>query len=317
MVETTTSEEGPPPVPEGMEQNCIFCHIITGSVPSKEVYQDDKVKAVLDINPANPGHVLILPKKHFMIMPQLSDDLIGHIFMVAKHISKACIRVLKAQGTNVFVANGAAAGQRAQHFMAHVVPRKEGDGVQAFHLPHRQLPDAQYIKMAELLKERMGKALGREEVAVRQVPAGPEATQKEPKSPVFPRQPVVGMAQPDTTPRAMSAKLGPEIHTALDSEIPKPERKPKPMPEGKPKTVDLDGIADLLSGKTVPQTSTAQRPPTSLEGGFVASKKGEKYHLKNCPFISKINPQNRIEIADKAEARARELKPCECVANAE
>ena len=111
MVETSSPEEQG--APADAQQNCIFCHIIAGRVPSKEVYSDSKVKAILDINPANPGHVLILPKEHYMILPQVPEELIGYMGMVSKAISKACIRALKVQGTNVFVANGAAAGQKA------------------------------------------------------------------------------------------------------------------------------------------------------------------------------------------------------------
>src|SRR3989344_7642914 len=104
---------------EFQKKQCIFCHIISGKVQSKNVYEDEKVIAVLDINPANPGHILLMPKEHYVVMPQMPEDDIGYIFMVAKALSHALLQALKAGGTNIFVANGLAAGQRAQHFMVH------------------------------------------------------------------------------------------------------------------------------------------------------------------------------------------------------
>ncbi|MBI4143454.1 HIT domain-containing protein, partial [Candidatus Woesearchaeota archaeon] len=110
-------------------QQCIFCQIVAGKSQSRIVYEDDKVVAILDINPANPGHVLLLTKEHYSIMPQLPDDEVAHIFMVAKSLSNSMLRGIEVQGTNIIVANGVAAGQRAQHFMVHVIPRKESDGI--------------------------------------------------------------------------------------------------------------------------------------------------------------------------------------------
>jgi histidine triad (HIT) family protein len=110
-------------------QNCIFCQIIEGKVDSKKVYEDDKCLAILDINPATPGHVLLMPKEHYAIMPVIPEDVIKHLFMISKQISNALLKSLQSQGTNIFVANGAAAGQKAQHFMLHVIPRMENDGL--------------------------------------------------------------------------------------------------------------------------------------------------------------------------------------------
>jgi histidine triad (HIT) family protein len=120
-------------------ENCIFCHIASGKVPSKKVYEDEKVVGVLDINPASPGHVLIIPKKHIMILPQMSDEDIGHAFNVAKKLSLHLLRNIKAKGTNIFVANGAAAGQKAPHFMIHVIPRDDNDKLKLY--PHESIVD--------------------------------------------------------------------------------------------------------------------------------------------------------------------------------
>ena len=119
----------PEQIKELQVQNCIFCHIVNGRVQSRKIYEDDIVYATLDINPANPGHILLLPKEHYSIMPQIPPNVISHIFMVAKALSNAALRSLRCQGTNIFVANGVAAGQKAPHFMIHIIPRKQGDGL--------------------------------------------------------------------------------------------------------------------------------------------------------------------------------------------
>ena len=156
----------PEEIAELQKQNCIFCHIISGKVASKKVYEDEKVTAVLDINPANPGHVLLLPRDHYSIMPQIPQDILNHLAMVAKAISHACLRAFKAQGTNIFVANGVIAGQRAQHFMIHIIPRKENDGIAQLTVPHKDMDSAQLDEVQRILKSRLNKMFGIKEEAV-------------------------------------------------------------------------------------------------------------------------------------------------------
>ncbi|MBI3035407.1 HIT domain-containing protein [Candidatus Woesearchaeota archaeon] len=131
----------PEELKEFQKKQCIFCQIVAGKVQSKKIYEDEKVIALLDINPSNPGHVLLLTKEHYSIMPQIPDDELAHVFMAVKSLSNAMLRSIDAQGTNIIVANGIAAGQRAQHFMVHVIPRKENDGIN-FVLPQNAMQQA-------------------------------------------------------------------------------------------------------------------------------------------------------------------------------
>ena len=128
----------PEELKEFQKNQCIFCQIVANKIQAKKIYEDEKVIGVLDINPANPGHTLILTKEHYSIMPQLPDEDVAHVFMVVKSLSNTMLRSIDAQGTNIFVANGIAAGQRAQHFMAHLIPRKENDGIN-FVLPQKTM----------------------------------------------------------------------------------------------------------------------------------------------------------------------------------
>lgn len=158
---------------EAEQQQCIFCHIASGRVASKKVYEDEKVVAILDIRPANPGHVLLITKEHFMVMPQMPDDLVGHIGMVAKGISRAMLRALKAEGTTVFAANGLAAGQRASHFMMHIIPRMEKDGAGML-IPEHAVSEDELEKIRKVLVKGINKVLGKEEPEAREEKAEKE-----------------------------------------------------------------------------------------------------------------------------------------------
>ena len=176
----------PEELKEFQKKQCIFCQIISGKVKSKKIYEDEEVIAILDVNPANPGHILIMPKEHYSIMPQIPDDEIGHIFMVAKSLSNASLRALEVQGSNIIVANGVAAGQRAQHFMVHLIPRKEKDNI-GFQVPQKTLPEDELKKIAKVLSESLGKKEEEAEENLPPVPAIPkekkvvEAEFEEPK----------------------------------------------------------------------------------------------------------------------------------------
>ncbi len=147
------------PTPEQIEQQCIFCQIANGKVESKKVYEDDKVTAVLDINPAAPGHILLLPKKHVSVMPQMDEELVGHIGMVSKQLSQALIKALQVEGTSIFAANGAAAGQRAPHFMLHIIPRKQGDNIN-LQLPTIRLSKADMNAIVQKIAPGIKKQFG-------------------------------------------------------------------------------------------------------------------------------------------------------------
>ncbi len=116
------------------KEQCIFCQVISGQKPALKVYEDNKVVAILDIGPANKGHVLLMPKEHYSIMPLMPEDLIRHIFKISKGISQALLKAMLVSGTNLFIANGGIAGQQIPHFVVHIIPREKEDGVDIFDL---------------------------------------------------------------------------------------------------------------------------------------------------------------------------------------
>ncbi len=144
---------------EEVKQQCIFCQIIHGDVPSQKVFEDEKFLAVLDINPASPGHMLVLTKEHYAIMPQMPEADIQYLGKLSKALSQVLLKTMQCEGSSIFIANGPAAGQRAQHFMLHIIPRNEGDDV-GLKLTENQMPPGTIEKLKQALAPGLKKNLG-------------------------------------------------------------------------------------------------------------------------------------------------------------
>jgi len=109
--------------------SCIFCQIIEGTLPSSKVYEDETCIAFMDIQPVNPGHLLVVPNVHFADLADLPADVGAHLFQVAQQITLSLPNTpVKHEGVDLFLANGAAAGQEIFHVHLHVIPRYQGDG---------------------------------------------------------------------------------------------------------------------------------------------------------------------------------------------
>ena len=111
------------------DENCIFCKILAGEIPSTAVYEDDDFKAILDVNPAARGHVIILPKNHAANIYELPDEDASKIMVVAKKIATAIEKAYHCDGVNILQNNGEAAGQTVFHLHVNVIPRFKGDTV--------------------------------------------------------------------------------------------------------------------------------------------------------------------------------------------
>ena len=113
-----------------MSDNCIFCKIIKGEIPSFTVYENELFKVIMDRFPAAPGHVLIIPKVHHEDIFDMPEEIAKEIYSLAQKISIAVKETVGAEGINIVQNNGKASGQAVFHFHLHIVPRCEGDGVQ-------------------------------------------------------------------------------------------------------------------------------------------------------------------------------------------
>jgi len=107
--------------------DCIFCKIVAGEIPCFNLYENDDTLAFMDINPANEGHVLVIPKEHFPDVHTVSDAAISSTIITAKRIAAAVEKTLNPDGLNLIQCNGPAAAQSVMHFHMHVLPRREGD----------------------------------------------------------------------------------------------------------------------------------------------------------------------------------------------
>ena len=110
-------------------ENCIFCKIANGEIPSATLYEDEDFRVILDLGPASRGHSLILPKAHAANLLELPDEQAGKAMILAKKMAGRLIDALKCDGLNVVQNNGEAAGQTVHHFHIHLIPRRSGDGV--------------------------------------------------------------------------------------------------------------------------------------------------------------------------------------------
>ena len=109
---------------------CIFCKIASGSIPSSKVYEGEKILAFLDIRPVNKGHVLIIPKEHAETLLDVPENTLKDMIVLAKKVGKTFRKSLKADGFNIGMNNFSAAGQVVFHAHVHVIPRYQGDGLQ-------------------------------------------------------------------------------------------------------------------------------------------------------------------------------------------
>ncbi|MCW3101896.1 MAG: hypothetical protein JWO09_336 [Bacteroidetes bacterium] len=109
--------------------DCVFCSIIEGRLESSTVYEDDTVIAIMDLQPVNPGHVLVIPKTHLPYIDHAHDDLGAYMFKIGIKINEAIKKSgIPCEGVNYLLADGEAAGQEVFHVHLHVFPRFKADG---------------------------------------------------------------------------------------------------------------------------------------------------------------------------------------------
>lgn len=133
------------------EDNCIFCKIANGAIPSSTVYEDGEFRIILDLGPASKGHALILPKEHYKDVCDLDEKTAAKILPLAAKIGTAMKKSLGCAGFNLVQNNGAAAGQTVFHFHVHVIPRYEDGPKIVSWTPGEETSD-ELSKIAEKIK---------------------------------------------------------------------------------------------------------------------------------------------------------------------
>jgi len=166
---------------QGGMQRCVFCSIAKGEVRAKIVYDDAHFSAFLDINPANPGHILVIPKQHYEVLPQIPDELLGAYMKLLKILAAAVFEATQAQGVNIIQNNGVAAGQAVPHVHIHIIPRFENDGIKlnwdAKKVTEKQLENLQ----SRIIAAAQGLASGKQAVKQKEIPEAPKPKPKKEK----------------------------------------------------------------------------------------------------------------------------------------
>ena len=136
-----------------MAENCIFCKIANGEIPSATLYEDEDFRVILDLGPASRGHALILPKQHAANLFELPDELAAKVLPLAKTVAQKLQKGLGADGINLVQNNGEAAGQTVFHFHMHLIPRYQNDTVNVTWKPGT-LTEEDKQEILELFKEK-------------------------------------------------------------------------------------------------------------------------------------------------------------------
>jgi histidine triad (HIT) family protein len=141
------------------DRHCTFCDLIHGAGEVSICYEDADALAFMDIQPVNAGHVLVVSRRHYENLEDIPAALATHLFNVATKLVPAVRRVSDAEGINIIVNSGSAAGQDEPHYHVHVIPRCAGDGFdvplpfQESTMPDRTLLDATAVRILTALRD--------------------------------------------------------------------------------------------------------------------------------------------------------------------
>lgn len=111
------------------KDDCIFCKLANGEIPTATLYEDNDFRVILDLGPASKGHALIIPKEHYDNLYELDDETASKVLVIARKIITRMTEALGCDGYNIVQNNGEAAGQTVNHFHMHLIPRYKDDKV--------------------------------------------------------------------------------------------------------------------------------------------------------------------------------------------
>lgn len=132
--------------------NCIFCKLANGEIPSSTLYEDNDFRVILDLAPSSKGHALILPKEHFSDLHELNEETASKVLPLAQKLMNKMKKALNCDGFNILQNNGECAGQSVFHFHMHVIPRYKDDQVKLGFAPHETTKE-ELAEVVKLVKE--------------------------------------------------------------------------------------------------------------------------------------------------------------------
>ena len=139
--------------------HCIFCDLIRGAAEVSICYEDATAIAFLDIQPVNPGHVLVVPREHYETLQDIPGQVGLHLYQVATRLIPVVQSAAGASDMNIVVNSGHAAGQNVMHYHIHLIPRRDGDGFDVplpfpgSEMPNRQQLDAMAVHIGSMLRD--------------------------------------------------------------------------------------------------------------------------------------------------------------------
>lgn len=134
-------------------QDCIFCKLIAGEIPSDKIYEDDSVLGFMDIRPVSRGHVLVIPKNHSKDILETDEKDLHKVIVAARKISHAVAKAVGAEGFTISTNRGEAAGQTVFHLHFHIIPRFKGDGLKPWQ--HQETEPKTRKELAEEIKKHL------------------------------------------------------------------------------------------------------------------------------------------------------------------
>ncbi len=139
---------------------CLFCKIAKGEIPAKKVYEDESTYAFLDINPRNPGHTLVIPKKHAVTLLEMDEKSVGKLFQTVRQLAEAVQKGTKSDGLSIVQSNGKAAGQVVTHVHVHIIPRYMSEGPVSLEgvLSVKKMPEDSINQIASSISQNIGHA---------------------------------------------------------------------------------------------------------------------------------------------------------------
>jgi len=137
-------------------KDCVFCRIVEGSIPCARVYEDQDFLAFLDIRPVHPGHLLLIPKTHWVRLTDLPEEVLARELPLAARLARAVLAATGATDFNLLNTNGPASGQEVYHHHLHVIPRAPGDGLRLSIAPSSYGP-GEMESLAEQIARRVAR----------------------------------------------------------------------------------------------------------------------------------------------------------------
>lgn len=136
------------------DENCIFCKLANGEIPTNTLYEDDMFRVIFDLSPATKGHALIIPKEHYRNAYDIDENVAAKVFPLASKMANVMTETFGADGFNIIQNNEELAGQTVFHFHMHLIPRYKGDNALKLWKPGES-DQEELKKMAEEIQSKL------------------------------------------------------------------------------------------------------------------------------------------------------------------